>query len=218
MHPRRRQARESGERRASLWHGGGPRSSHAASAFPWRRIAAQCGLMVAIASATGCSGDDRTPTETAGAGGAAGTGGGGSGTVDAGDQDGLVICPLPGEPIDMYHANLVKAGRDRVLTFTLVESDNAPPSRGNNSWQLKITKMDQTPVKGEITPKIEMPHHTHPPSKAPEITYDAAKGLYNVTPVFLFMPGYWSAEFTAYELGRDAEAPLDRGTFYFCVD
>ena len=41
----------------------------------------------------------------------------------------------------MYHANLEKPGSDKVLTFTLVESDNAPPSRGNNSWLLKITKL-----------------------------------------------------------------------------
>jgi hypothetical protein len=178
--------------------------------------------MAAIAATGGCSGDDNNAaTGTGGAGGSGGTGGtggAGSGAFDAGDLDGYVVCPQPGDPIDMYHANLAKPGSDNVLTFTLVESDNAPPSRGNNSWLLKITRKDQTPVTGEIVPRITMPHHTHPPTKAPDITYDAAKGAYRITPIYFFMAGYWASRFDAYELGADAEAPLDRGTFYFCIE
>jgi hypothetical protein len=177
--------------------------------------------MVVMAFAAACTGDDNGTTGTGGTGGAGGTGatgGGGAGPFDADDMDGFVTCPQPGKPIDMYHANLVKPGSGGILTFTLVESDKAPPARGNNTWLLKITKKDQTPVTGEIVPVIKMPDHTHPPTKAPEITYDAAKGLYTLTPVYLFMPGYWSAQFDAFEHGADAEAPLDRGTFYFCID
>jgi hypothetical protein len=174
--------------------------------------------MIVMAFAAACAGDDNGTGGTGGAGGTGGTGGGGAGPYDAGNMDGFVTCPLPGEPVDTYQANLVKPGSDGVLTFTLVESDNAPPSRGNNSWLLKITKKDQTPVTGEIVPEIRMPHHAHPPSKAPDITYDSAKGLYKVTPVYLFMPGYWSAQFQAFEGSADAGTPLDRGTFYFCID
>ena len=223
MHHGTPQARETKVWRDVLSHADGHGSRRAPSLQDWRCAAFGCGLMIALVCTAGCSGDDNSATGTGGSGGAGGTGmgasgGGGSGPQDAGDMDGFVTCPQPGDPLDMYHANLVKTGSDGVLTFTLVESNNVPPSRGDNAWQLKITKKDQSPVTGELLPEIKMPHHTHPPSKAPNITYDAAKGLYNVAPVNFFMAGYWSARFDAYEQSSDAGAPLDRGTFYFCID
>ena len=222
MHHRTRLIRKSASRCDVLSHGTEPRPARATTVH-WLRVALGCGLMVVTAFAAGCSGDDSSATGSGGSGGAGGTGaggsgGGGSGSYDAGDMDGSVTCPQPGEPVDMYHANLDKQGSDGVLTYTLVASDKVPPARGDNAWQLKITKKDQSPVSGEIVPVIRMPHHTHPPSKAPTITYDAAKGLYNVAPVNFFMAGYWSAQFSAYEQSSDAGAPLDRGTFYFCID
>jgi hypothetical protein len=113
---------------------------------------------------------------------------------------------------------LVKQGSDGVLTFTLVQSDNAPPIRGYNSWQVKITRKDGTSMTGEVIPDVKMPRHMHPAGLQPDVTYDSALGLYKATPVHFFMAGYWSAQFAAYEGSADSGTPLDRGTFYFCVD
>jgi YtkA-like len=218
MHHRPERARQSESRCDVLPHAEKARSL-STRAEPLRRFVVGCGVIVAVAIAAGCSGDDKGTTGSGGAGGAGGSAGtGGSAPHDAGDMDGFVICPVPGDPIDTYHANLVKNGSEGVLSFTLVQSDNVPPSRGDNTWQLKITKKDQTSITGEVVPEVKMPRHMHPPSKPPEITFDAAKGIYTVAPVYFFMPGYWSAQFVAYERGSDAEAPLDRGTFYFCVE
>ena len=212
LHPRPEQADESQLRcDAITW-------PHA------RRLAVGFGCLALMVVAAGCSGDDSNPATGTGAsggsGGAGGSGGnGGAGAQDADDPDGYVICPIPGDPIDSYHANLVKPGTSGVLTFTLVQSDHAPPIRADNAWQLKITKADMTPVTGEVTGEVKMPRHIHAAGRQPDITYDSALGLYRATPVsFSAMPGYWGAWFTAYEAGADAGNPLDIGVFYFCVE
>jgi len=191
------------------------------------RRAVALGLWVAMAFVGGCSSDENNGTGTSGSGGvggststggAGGSSGGGSSAQDAGNHDGFVSCAPPTSPVDDYHANLVKTGSDGVLTFTLVQSDNAPPIRGINAWQLKITRADKSPVTSNVTAQTEMPFHIHPAGVQPDMTYDAAAGLYQATPMYFFMAGYWMAKFTVYEADAGPGAIVDIGTFFFCID
>ena len=165
------------------------------------------GLLVSLNVATGCSGD----TDNTGAGG---SGGGGS---DSG-LDGFVSCTIPADPLDTYLPNMSKLGSNSVLTFTLVQSDNAPPIRYENTWKLRIAKGDQTALIGDIVPKVDMPRHGHPAGLQPTITVDPNDGLYMAKPVYFSMAGYWASKFTVYQgLAIDGEV-VDMATFYFCIE
>jgi hypothetical protein len=184
-----------------------------------RLILSAMAILVTMGFAAGCSGDDTTPG--AGSGGTGGTAGaaGAGGASDHDARDGnFVTCARPNDPVDSYRANLSKAGSDGKLTFTLVKSDNAPPVRGSNTWTLKILRADQTTMTGEVVPDVKMPLHTHPAGLQPQITFDAGEGVYVATPLHFFMPGYWSSEFSAYEGAATGNDPVDRGTFYFCIE
>jgi YtkA-like len=141
--------------------------------------------------------------------------GGTGGTMNT---DGAVVNCTNDPRVDTYVANLKKAGQQNVLTFTMVESTPAPPARGSNVMKLKITKADQTPVTGALQAKIKMPDHGHESSVQPTITLDPSTSTYTVDPAYLFMPGVWLLQFTSYEGAADAGAPLDIGSFYFCIE
>lgn len=168
------------------------------------RMAALTWLLGASLGA-GCSDNGADPLDA---------GGGGSDAF----QDGLLTCARPNDPIDTYMPNLVKVGSNGVLTYTLVQSDNAPPIRSRNVWKLKITKDDAPATLGDVIPEVKMPYHTHPAGQQPKMTYDAAEGVYTADPVHFFMVGYWTSQFTMYQGSADDAVVVDRATFYFCVD
>jgi hypothetical protein len=152
------------------------------------------------------------------AGDAPASGGSGGGSPDAASQDGLVTCARPQDPVDTYLPNLVKTGSNGVLTFTLVESNNAPPVRNRNVWKLRITKGDEPATLGDVVPEVDMPLHTHPAGAQPQMTYDPASGIYTADPIQFFMAGYWASTFKMYA-GPSSDANIvDFATFFFCVD
>jgi hypothetical protein len=171
-----------------------------------RCIRGALGLLFAAAAA-GCGGDDKDA---------------GVSPHDAsvGESDGdFVSCPPPGDPVDDYHVDLTKPGTNGALTFTLVDSDNAPPQRGISTWRLQLTRADESAVTGPVVGRVRIPHsHGHPPPIQPETTFDATQGLYVATPVYFFLAGYWAADFAVFETNTDAEAPLDSASFYFCIE
>ena len=183
-----------------------------AASVAMRRVTIVAGLILSTTLAVGCSGDTHSNTGT-GSGGA-----GGSSSQDAAGQDGLVTCARPNDPVDTYLPNMSKPGSNGVMTFTLVQSDHAPPIRDKNIWKLKIAKADQSPITGDVVPLVKMPLHTHPAGEQPKITYDASAGVYVADPVYFFMAGYWSAQFTVYEGPASNAEVVDRSAFYFCVD
>src|SRR5258708_5872045 len=106
---------------------------------------------LATIAVLGCSGEKtgETPTPVGGTGGAGGSM----------ETDGSVVKCTDDPRVDTYTANLKKAGQRSVLTFTLAESAPAPPARGTNVMKLKVTKMDDTAVTGDLTAKVSMPDH-----------------------------------------------------------
>jgi hypothetical protein len=132
------------------------------------------------------------------------------------ETDGATVSCTSDSRVDVYTANLKKTGQRGVATFTLVESQPAPPARGTNVLKLKVD-MDGTPVTGDLFAGLKMPDHGHPTSVQPVVTFDPSTSTYTIDPAFLFMPGVWRLQFDAYSAASDAGPPLDTGVYYFCI-
>ena len=169
--------------------------------FRISRTVAMIAAAMGAASLTHCSSDD--PPD-----GPAGAARGGEGGVE-----GDVSCV--GDPrVDVYTAKLEKAGTRGVMTFELTSSEPAPPAKGSNTFELHVLDADGVPVEGELGIALDMPDHGHGTSVTPIISFDAASGLYTITPLYLFMPGVWrvALDFTA-----DGDIS-DRTEFFFCIE
>jgi hypothetical protein len=133
------------------------------------------------------------------------------------DTDGSTVSCTDDPRISVYTANLKKPGQNGVLSFTLVESEPAPPARGINVLKLKV-EMDGTPVTGDLLAALKMPDHGHPTTVQPIVTFDPSTATYTINPAFLYMPGVWLLQFDAYEAASDAGRPLDTVAYYFCIE
>ena len=173
--------------------------------------------------AVGCSGDsnDGAPgSGGAGTGGTtAGTGGttsGSGGTGGGGNLDSSTDCSLLAD-VDTYTANMMKKGKNGIMSFLLVQSDPGPPIMGNNVFKLKVTGADGMPISKGLTIRVWMPAHIHDSSSRPTIRYDAATGTYELNPIDLSrMGGVWQVYLTVNDDG-DPPVPIDQAEFNFCI-
>ncbi len=116
---------------------------------------------------------------------------------------------------ERYYDGISKVSESGRYTVTLVASDPAPPSKGDNVVTVQVTQND-TPIddmKVEVAPF--MPHHDHgtAPARYDGVLLDTGD-LFEVPPFYLFMPGYW--EYTVTLTGADGDT--DQAVFAFCVD
>jgi hypothetical protein len=175
-------------------------------------------VLLGLASfAAGCAGDDNSGTggNTGGAGGSGGSGGAG-GSGGGLDQDSSTSCASRTD-VDLYTANMTKKGKMGTHSFLLLQSDPAPPARGDNVWKVKITGPDGTPIGKAVTADISMPEHGHNTPIPPTLTFDAASGVWSINPVHFSMAGKWRIIFTARD-PNDTALPLDSAEFNFCVE
>ena len=176
--------------------------------------------------AVGCSGDSNdgsgagsggtgTGAGTAGTGGTTSGSGGGSG--GGGDLDSSTDCSLRTD-IDTYAANMMKKGKNNIMSFLLVQSDPGPPIKGNNAWKIKVTGADGMPVSQGITIRVWMPEHGHDSPSKPTITYDNATGTYGLKPINMsVMGGVWRVSVTMND-NSDPPIPVDLADFNFCIN
>jgi hypothetical protein len=101
-----------------------------------------------------------------------------------------------------YKPNFTVTSDSGAYTAVLVESVPGPPIKGTNDWTVRILDAGGNPVPGlAFTALPKMPDHTHPTSVVPVVS-DKGGGVYDLSPVYLFMPGYWTVTLTL---------PLDSG-------
>jgi hypothetical protein len=132
--------------------------------------------------------------------------GGGSSMADAGQ----VNCQTDSR-VFTYAPNLTVDSANKALKFVLVQSDPAPPARGNDTWTLHVTNASgQAMANLGLSVQTLMPEHGHGSSVTPTIT-DKGVGDYTVTPLYLFMPGVWRIRFFP------AATPNETADFWFCV-
>src|SRR6185295_7599560 len=110
---------------------------------------------------------------------------------------------------------LSHASADASLTLELMTADPAPPARGTNSWNVRLTDGSGAPISGvalEVTPF--MPDHGHGTSVVPTVTA-GDDGTYAIQGLYLFMPGVWRVTFAldAHANGTDPNVV----NFFFCV-
>ncbi len=122
---------------------------------------------------------------------------------------------------EAFVAGLSKTGEASYLV-ALMDSNPAPPAKGDNIWSMELSDPDGNPLAGlDIDVSAYMPDHGHYSLAVPTITDDGA-GAYTIDPVNLFMPGYW--EITLHLLdpvdvdNPDDDIELDAVVFKFCVE
>jgi hypothetical protein len=112
---------------------------------------------------------------------------------------------------DEYAVGLSKTGT--FVTATFVSADPAPPALDDNTWVLSFSDAG-VPLDGlEITVTPTMPDHGHGTPVAAVVTPTGEAGQYSITPINLFMAGYWEI---AFDITQGAEH--DAVVFGFCVE
>jgi hypothetical protein len=96
---------------------------------------------------------------------------------------------------DPYSAGVTFEGTSGVKV-SLMDSNPAPPSLGDNTWTFDVEDSAGTAISdATITAKQEMVDHGHGGSKTIRIT-SLGGGSYQAAPVNFNMSGYWETEFT----------------------
>lgn len=114
---------------------------------------------------------------------------------------------------DDFAIGLSKSGN--LIRATFVSADPAPPIKGDNVWVIEIDNLSGTPLSGldvEVIPM--MPDHGHGTPIAVEITELETPGHYQLSPVNLFMTGYWQIPVDLTLAGGEEDSVM----FGFCVE
>lgn len=114
--------------------------------------------------------------------------------------------------VDSYSASLAKVGTSGDLQFVLINAQPAPPSKGDNTWTLKVLDSAGTPVQdAKFAIKTWMPMMRHGSSIAPQQAANA-DSTYSISNLYLTMAGIWQVTFTA-----QSGTMKDTATYTFCV-
>jgi hypothetical protein len=115
---------------------------------------------------------------------------------------------------ETFTAGMSKVGTQGLLTFKLMSSTPAPPSRGDNTWELDIVDQGGAPVAGATVTVVPfMPDHNHGTSIKAVVT-EKSPGHYEATPINLWMVGFWQITITARPAAGGAP---DAVPFNFCI-
>jgi len=113
---------------------------------------------------------------------------------------------------DEFSVGLSKSGE--LLTATFVSADPAPPGMDDNTWVLALTDADGMPVEDlDIVATPWMPDHDHGTPIEVEVSATGTPGEYELSPVNLFMAGYWEVTLDV-SMGDDQDSMM----FGFCVE
>lgn len=132
---------------------------------------------------------------------------------DAPDDE-VVNCDLE-TTTDDFVVGLTKSGDQGIFEFSLMSFTPAPPSAGENAWNLKVmsTGASAAPVIDAVMDVIPfMPKHQHGPGEDPVIAPATNAGEYDVSKINLWMPGIWEVTIEATSGGR-----TDQAVFRTCI-
>jgi len=115
---------------------------------------------------------------------------------------------------DIYTAGLAKQTATGALSIKLMEATPAPPQKQSNALVLQVVDAAGMPVDGatlSVTPF--MPDHGHGSSVKPTVTAKGG-GVYDVSNVYLPMPGLWRLTVTV----QMPNVAAQDAAFQFCID
>jgi len=138
------------------------------------------------------------------------------GGSEASAPDALNPC-LTETRADTFVVGLDKRGTSGTFDFTLMSGDPAPPARGDNTWILQVSTMVSgvvgAPLTGaSMTVTPFMPDHGHGTPIKVNVTETATAGQYQLSPINLWMPGYWETTVKASD-----SSSSDTAVFKFCI-
>lgn len=118
--------------------------------------------------------------------------GGEGAEMEAPEEDAGAEAPEHDPPEgDVYVAGLTHMGAEEALQVELTRADPAPPDRGMNHWEIRVSTVAGEPQSGcEVVVEPDMPAHGHGTDAVSISEMDAA-GMYRVADMNLFMPGLW---------------------------
>ncbi len=99
---------------------------------------------------------------------------------------------------DNWVLPIAKPSVNGAFDVSLLTSAASPPVIGDlTTWTLQISDAQGAMVDGAtITVKPWMPDHGHGTDAVAHVTPAGTPGQYSVTPLYLFMAGYWTVTFT----------------------
>lgn len=121
-----------------------------------------------------------------------------------------------GGPVDAIAPGLRLPCDGGGCTLEVVDTDPAPPDRGDNTWTLRVLDgagADDVGADG-ITVAPFMPAHDHGTVPADYAGVSDGEDGWTVGPFDLFMPGRWELRATV-NLTEDS---IDTAVFAFCVE
>jgi hypothetical protein len=158
---------------------------------------------------------------------AAGCGSSGVSPADAGDDGAAFATCLEShqnKSVMPYAPGVTDMSSGGTYKAVLVDNqpgspgDNRPPGpevKGTNTWNVQIMDAQGTPVDG-LTVGVSpyMPDHRHGTS-VPAVTTPQGGGSYQITPLYLYMTGYWEVTLDLQQPADDAGAPAHDETVVF---
>lgn len=140
-----------------------------------------------------------------------GTSGSAGSSGDAGGLEGFCDDEDRATP---YEPGMREDGRDELVSIVLLESDPAPPIKGDNRWTVRIEDAGGTPLSGlDVSVMPFMPDHGHGTPISASVT-ELGEGRYQLDPVNLFMRGYWRVRIDA----SSSDLGSDYAIFHICVE
>jgi hypothetical protein len=128
------------------------------------------------------------------------------------DTGGESVCEVETRD-DNFAVGLSKSGA--LVKATFVAADPAPPIKGDNTWILDFTDLDGEPLSDlTIVAVPRMPDHNHGTPVNAVVTALDEPGRYEITPVNLFMTGYWATTLDVTLAGGEQDSLM----FEFCVE
>ncbi|HVZ73214.1 MAG TPA: FixH family protein [Polyangia bacterium] len=117
-----------------------------------------------------------------------------------------------------YMAGLSRTSASGHFKAIWQDADPAPPSRGTNTWTVEIDDENGAPQDGlTITASPFMPDHNHP-STVKAVVTPMGNGVYSMTPLYLYMPGYWEVTLSFTPAGSgEAGNTDDSVVFPVCI-
>jgi hypothetical protein len=118
-----------------------------------------------------------------------------------------------------YAPNLTRTSASGAFKAILLASVPAPPSRGSDAWTVKIVDANDVGQDGLLLAASPfMPDHGHP-STVKAVVTPLGGGEYSLTPLYLYMPGYWEVTITLRPPTGDGGAPgaADSVMFPICI-
>jgi len=135
-----------------------------------------------------------------------------------GGDDDPVNCALE-TTADEFVVGLQKPGINGLIDFKLMSATPAPPARGDNTWVMQVSSMNNGVVGAPIANATVyvtpfMPKHQHGSPIDTEVTAMPTAGQYELSPVNLWMPGLWE---TTIEVDATSSSGADSVIYRFCI-